>query len=271
MPHAGHLTQVLAQHEFQEAFKNWRDLQFVGRNLQTWRDNLGAYRDMLAERRAAFAQRLPATRRGASASGPVLAALKQRRSALAAELDRVERDGDMAAFADAKQADLLQRLASVRATLKANDTDPELAALADKVRLLSGALAWQLAQDAPGRAWSARKAQRDADEQLALADQREARLRAAQRDEPGRLEAFGKRIDALQAQLNALIPRVAALSGEQQQALQAVAVAELTRTQQRLAEYQTQARFALAQLYDRSTVAANTKDGKEATPDAPRR
>ena len=27
MPHAGHLAQVLAQHEFQEAFKNYRDLQ----------------------------------------------------------------------------------------------------------------------------------------------------------------------------------------------------------------------------------------------------
>lgn len=271
MPHAGHLTQVLAQHEFQEAFKNWRDLQFADRNLKTWRDNLVAYRDMLDERKAAFAQRLPATRSGASATSTALADLKQRRAALAAELDRVQRDGDVAAFADAKQVDLMQRLASVQATMKAHDKDPEVAALADRVRLAAGALSWQLAQEGPGRLWTARKAQRDVDEQLARAAERDARLAAAQRDEPARLAAFGKRIDALEAQLNALIPRAAALSGEQQQALQAIAVAELTRAQQRLAEYQTQARFALAQLYDRATVAANTKDGKEATPDAPRR
>ena len=268
MPHAGHLTQVLAQHEFQEAFKNWRDLQFVGRNLQTWRDTLVAYRGMLAERRAAFAQRLPATQSGASATSSVLAALKQRRATLAADLDRVERDGDVVAFADAKQDDLLRRLASAQATLKLHGKDPEIAALADKVRLLSGALSWQLSQDWAGRLWTARKALRDADEQLASAEQRDAKLGAAQRDEPARLAAFGKRIDALEAQLNALMPRVAALSAEQQQAVQAVAVAELSRAQQRLAEYQTQARFALAQLYDRANVASNNK---EPSTDAPRR
>ena len=41
LPHAGHLTQVLARHEFQEAFKNWRDLRFLTKNLQGWADALG--------------------------------------------------------------------------------------------------------------------------------------------------------------------------------------------------------------------------------------
>ena len=75
--------------------------------------------------------------------------------------------------------------------------------------------------------------------------------------------------DALEAQLGALIPRVASLTQEQQQAVQGIAVAELTRAQQRLAEYQTQARFALAQLYDRASLATNSTT-KEAG-DAPRR
>ena len=62
---------------------------------------------------------------------------------------------------------------------------------------------------------------------------------------------------------------MAALTTEQQQAVQGIAVAELTRAQQRLAEYQTQARFALAQLYDRASLATNATT-KE-TGDAPRR
>ena len=41
MPHAAHLSQVLAQHEFQEGFKNYRDLRFLTRNLEHWKDNLG--------------------------------------------------------------------------------------------------------------------------------------------------------------------------------------------------------------------------------------
>jgi hypothetical protein len=271
MPHAGHLTQVLAQHDFQEAFKNYRDLMFLGRNLAQWRDSLGAYRDMLAERRKAFAERLPATQSGAHGTVPVLAELKQRRATLAAELERVQRDSDPIAFADPKQDDLLQRLAGVQAAMKANASDPEVAKLADKVRLLSGALAWQLAQDFPSRLWVAQKALRDADAQIAQAEGRSAAIAKAQRDEPARFDAFSRRIDALEASLGALIPRVAALSTEQQQAVQGIAVAELTRQQQRLAEYQTQARFALAQLYDRANVAANTTTNTKEAGDAPRR
>ncbi|MDH4060622.1 MAG: hypothetical protein OEU94_07390 [Aquincola sp.] len=267
MPHAGHLTQVLAQHEFQEAFKNYRDLLFLGRNLSQWRDSLGAYRDMLAERRASFALRLPQIRTGAQGTAAALAELKQTRASLAAELDRVESQTDVVAFADARQDDLLQRLASVQAAMQAHAKDPEIAPLGDKVRLLSGVLAWQLAQDYPSRLWAARKAMRDADEHLAQAEGREAALAKAQQDEPARFDAFAKRIDALEAQLAALIPRVAGLTQEQQHAVEGIAVAELTRAQQRLAEYQTQARFALAQLYDRANVAANSQGAG----DAPRR
>jgi hypothetical protein len=257
MPHAGHLMPVLAQHEFQEAFKNYRDLQFLGSNLAQWRDSLGAYRDMLAERRKAFDARLPQTRSGEKgAVAGVGAALKDRAS-MAAELERVERELEVIAFADARQDALLQRLADVQANMQRNAKDPQTAALADKVRLLTGTLAWDLQSQWPSRLWQAKKALRDTDRGIDQAQAREARLRKAQRDEPQRFAAFAERIDALQAQIEALIPRVAALSREQQQAVQGIAVAELTRAQQRLAEHQTQARFALAQLHDRAALAGS--------------
>jgi hypothetical protein len=264
MPHAGHLTQVLAQHEFQEAFKNYRDLRFLGDNLAQWRDSLVAYRDMLAERRKAFEQRLPMTRSGEQGASADLAAALSKRAALAAELDRVERNGDVIAFADERQDGLLQRLSDVQAALQAQGKDPEFARHADKIRLLSGALSWELATQWPDRLWQARKALRDADQGLQTAQAREAALAKAQREEPQRFAAFARRIDALEAQINALIPRVASLTKEQQDAVQGIAVAELSRAQERLAQYQTQARFALAQLHDRAALATNTKEAGDA-------
>ncbi len=264
MPHAGHLTQVLAQHEFQESFKNYRDLVFLGNNLAQWRDSLVAYRDMLAERRKAFSQRLPQTVSGEKGSVADLARTQRNRASLAAELDRVERGGDVIAFGDHRQDALLQRLADVQAAMQANDKDPEIARLADKVRLLSGSLAWELSSQWPDRLWQAKKALRDGDRGLEEAQARESRLAKAQREEPQRFERFAKRIDALEAQINLLIPRVAAVIKEQQDAVQNIAVAELTGAQQRLAEYQTQARFALAQLYDRASLATNAKEGSDA-------
>jgi hypothetical protein len=265
MPHAGHLTQVLAQHEFQESFKNYRDLMFLGNNLAQWRDSLVAYRDMLAERRKAFEQRLPQTVSGEKGSVADLDKAKKSRASLAAELDRVEREADVISFSDQRQDALLQRLADVQAAMQANPKDPEIARLADKVRLLSGALAWELSSQWPDRLWQAKKALRDGDRGLEEAQAREARLAKAQREEPQRFARFAKRIDALEAQINLLIPRVAAVTKEQQDAVQNIAVAELAGAQQRLAEYQTQARFALAQLYDRASLATNAKEGSDAT------
>lgn len=264
MPHAGHLTQVLAQHAFQESFKNYRDLVFLGNNLAQWRDSLVAYRDMLAERRKAFEQRLPQTQRGEKGTSADLRAATKSRATLAAELGRVEREGDVIAFSDDRQDALLQRLAEVQATQQANAKDPQIARLADKVRLLSGALAWELSSQWPSHLWQAQKALRDADRGLEEAQAREARLAKAQREEPQRFLRFAKRIDALEAQINLLIPRVAAVTKEQQDAVQNIAVAELAGAQQRLAEYQTQARFALAQLIDRASLATNAKEGSDA-------
>ena len=81
---------------------------------------------------------------------------------------------------------------------------------------------------------------------------RDAALAAAQKEEPARFDRFGQRIAAIRPLLDVMIPRVASLSREQQRAVQDIAVAQLTRQQERLAEYTTQARFAVAQLYDRA-------------------
>jgi len=261
MPHSGHLAQVLAQHEFQEAFKNYRDLRFLTRNLQDWQDNLGVFGDMLANRRKAYAEKLPQVVSGSKVSETGLAALTQRRDALAKELDVALADTDGVAFADPKERDLLTRLAHVNETLKQLGNDPEYAVARDKARLAAGALTWQLAQQFPARVWDAHKGLRTTDSELAEARRRDAALVQAQREEPARHEAFAKRIADLDPRLQALIPRVMALSREQQQEVQNIAVAALTRQKERLAIYATQARFAVAQLYDR---AKTTKDADHA-------
>jgi len=250
---------VLAQHEFQEAFKNYRDLLFLTRNLEEWHEKLGVFDDMLATRRKAFAERLPQVRERAGASG--LGALRQRRDALAAEIARGAAAADGVAFADAKQLDLLARIASAQAIVAGND--PGLAPARERVRLAAGALTWQLAQGQTERAWRAQKDLQDIDDQIAQAHRRDAELAQAQRDEPARFERFGRRIAALAPLLDVMIPRVAALTKEQQFALQDIAVAELTRQKERLAVYSTQARFAVAQLYDHANAKADAKQESE--------
>jgi hypothetical protein len=249
LPHARQLAPVLASTEFQEAFKNLRDLHFLAANLRQWQDTLVTFDDMRSNRLRGFAERLPAVR--AQAAGADIEGLRQRRDALAAELARVQDDGD--AFADARERDLAARIARGRAALAQAGGEGNEAS--ERLRRAEGALIWQQAQALPARRWSAQKALRDSGPLLAGAQAQAAALAQAQRDEPARLEAFGTRIQALAARLAALAPQVAALSGEQQARLQDIAVAGLQAQQQRLADYSAQARLAIAQLRDRALVA----------------
>ena len=253
MPHARQLTPVIAGNAFQEAFKNYRDLLFLTRNLTEWHDDLGVFGDMLATRRQAFSERLPKIREQAGTLD--IAHLQQRSDDDAAALKAAEAAADGSAFADAGERALQQRLDRVRTTLDGlpADADPALAEARDRLRRVAGALAWQLAHEFPSRVWDAKKGQRQTEAALADAKARDEALARAKRDEPARFEAFAQRIADLDARLNALLPRVAALTTEQQAALQDIAVAGLNAQKARLDGYTAQARYAVAQLYDRAT------------------
>ncbi len=258
LPHRGHLATVIAGHEFQEAYKTWRDLGFLEANLDEWAGKLASFADMLAVRRKAYADALPGVRK--QASGIDLDALAKRRDALTAEVQRVQDATDVQALADADDRALLDRIAQARRTVDAlSTTDAEHAR--ERLRLAEGAMQWRMTQAWPLRLWALRKAMATIEREFEQARARDAALAQAQRVEPARFDAFAQRIAALDARLKALIPQVAALRGQQRQATQAVAVRALEAEQQRLAIYARQARYAIAQLYDQAAVAANRKDG----------
>ena len=205
---------------------------------------------MLATRRKAFADRLPLVRERQQQID--VEALVKRREALVAEVAAGEAAGDGVAFADAKQLDLLARMKEMRRIVDAPNADEEAFKQRDRVRLVAGVLAWQISQDSVGRLWDAKVELERMESRLGEAKRHADALSAAQREEPLRFDRFARRIAAINPQLQVMIPRVAGLSREQRTEAQDIAVAELTGQQQRIAAYTMQARFALAQLYDRA-------------------
>jgi hypothetical protein len=252
LPHASHLTDVLAEHDFQEAFKNYRDLRFLTRNLEDWKSKLDVFDAMLATRKQGFAERLPKIEAAAQAQDRGLVALGAKRDAIVTDLQRAESQDDPQALANAHEQALLERLQRVQQTLQQLGDDPDAAPARERARIAAGVLTWQLAQAFPDRLWQAKKGLQAIDQQLDQARRREAELAQAEKDEPARFGAFGERIPVLAKRIDALLPQVAALTREQQVALQNIAVAALERQKDRLKEYTVQARFAVAQLYDQA-------------------
>jgi len=259
MPHASHLTHVLAQHEFQEAFKNYRDLRFLSSNLEQWRDKLAVFQDMLDNRRKAFAERLPQVMEQKQKVG--LDAMRERHAAMSQLVTTAGADADGVAYADARQLEQLARASDAQQLVDQHRGEAEFDAARQRVRLAQGNLLWQLAQDFPERDWQNKKNLQDITAQLAMAGQLEADLQQAQRDEPLRFDQLAQRIKAMTAQLNSTVPRLAALTLEQQQAVQNIAISQLSHEKELLGHYTTQARFALAQLYDRSSAPGSHASG----------
>jgi tetratricopeptide (TPR) repeat protein len=252
VPHASHLTGLLAQHAFQEAFKNLRDLRSLNQQLQAWRDKVDMFKDMLDTRRQAFAKRLQQACTGAGEQR--IQGLSQRIDAVAADIAQGESSMDGMAFADARERGLLARVARAQAITQQADASPEIAQARDRVRLVAGVLNWQLAQSHPARLWEAQKAMQGMKAGLAQAQLQVAAITQAMQDEPQRFDRFGARIQALTPLLDVMIPKLAALGAEQQTVVQDIAVAELTRQKESLATYTVQARYAVAQLFDHAAV-----------------
>jgi hypothetical protein len=258
LPHPAHLTPLLATHAFQEALKDQRDLRFLQDNLARWSRDLQVYDTMLDTRRARFAAHLPAAQR--QTHRLALERLGAERQALQAALEDAGADATGHALADATQQAQLQRITRMQAVLAALPDDESTARTRERLRRVSGALEWQLARQWPDRHWQASKALKGLSQALDAAAARDAALQAAQGSEPARFDVFESRIAALRTRIATLAPQVAALQQAQQASVQAMAIQTLQEQQARLADYGTQARFALAQLQDRATVASRGDD-----------
>jgi hypothetical protein len=248
-PETRYLTELLASNAFQEGLKNYRDLVFLSRKLDASQKDIVTYRDMLDVRRQGFAQRLPRTIAGERALH-----LDRLRSAYVAEVERlarIESAEDAGALANEKERALAARLERVRAGVGQLDPAGREAAQ-DKYRLLSGLLAWDLSSQYSERLRSEDKALQEAGRLISLAEERREELRQAQAEAPARFQEFERRIESLRFRVSQMQASVAVAAREQEGELAEVAVAELAWRREQMVAYIAQARFAVAQIYDRA-------------------
>lgn len=252
-PESRYLVHLMAGHDFQEALKSYRDMRFLAQNLDHWAETISVYDDMLATRRMAYAKELPVVRREERARD--LAALTARRDRYAAELTRIETTDDVMALANDRERQLQARLDKVEVELERLAGHAEVSEARDMYRLLRGLLHWDVASDYRPRLWQAKKDLKQIDGELAQTRERQEALRRAQVDAPKSFEGYGARIVQLRGRIAGLQARVRAMSSAHARYLEDLAVAELTTQKERLAAYLTQARFAVAQMYDEASSA----------------
>ena len=250
-PESRYLYQLLASNEFQEGLKNYRELNFMGKNLDNWREDLAAFDDMLDTRQQAYDAEVP--KADAVMSATDLSALTQKRVAFESRINDIEKSNDVAALGTAEEQQNWARLKRIEDYLALHPDDPSLGEMRDRLRLLKGVMYWRLSQSFKARLWNERRSVKELEASLVETQKRDVLVKQARLSMPGNTGAFATRVAAVRSRIDQLQLRLADLSERQNRYLQALAIRELNAQKQRIEIYQVQARYELAAIYDKAS------------------
>jgi DNA repair ATPase RecN len=145
----------------------------------------------------------------------------------------------------------LERLRKIETALQ-HTSGAECAALRVRVQHLQGVLTWRLYTEYPERLTQAHKDLQVLNEDVrTLQEQYTAFVRARQAAVHSYM-GYDQSIKRLRTQVGEALERVDTLLARQGHVIEAVAIDELNTRRQRLEAYQVQARYAVADSYDRA-------------------
>lgn len=264
-PQSRYLYTILADNDFQAGLKNYRDLSYMNNTLRRWDDSMDAFAAMIDTRQRAYAERLP--KADALLSTDAVARMRDARAAAGARLEAAETGDDVVVLGAPAEREQWAHVMRLQEQLDALPTGLDKEETRDKLRLIKGVLYWRLQADFKGRSYQQHRALRDIDSALEELQTRWARLQQARGAAVADTQDFSGRIAELAARIRDVRSRLAAAQGQQNEYLEQVAVGELETQRQRLDTYALQARFALADIYDRSSDAEPGRGAEHA--DAP--
>jgi len=254
-PEARYLYHLLATHQFQEGLKNYRDLSYLYRNLDTAERSVDVYANMLETRLEAYEGRLPKVQ--AALARADLDGMVDRKLEFDSMLNNIEQSNDWLALATPEEFEMWGEIAGLENTPALRADIPEAAEVRDKIELLKGVLQWRLERSFQDRLWRLRRDVKQTGEALVETQRSRRQIDDTMRQEPVRFADFSDRVYGLGPRIEGMKYRVAETLAEQRAFLQSIAVGELQAQKQRLDVYTVQARFALAAIYDK----AATTDG----------
>jgi len=265
-PESRYLYSLLASNEFQEGLKNYRELNFMSRNLDDWRDDVSAYDDMLDTRQEAYNQRVP--KADAVLAATNLDALTQKRVDFESRINEIEKSNDVAALGTPEEQQTWARLKRIEDYLTAHMDDPDLSDMREKHRLMKGVMYWRLSESFKARLWNERRSVKELEGQLKETQKRAVLVKQARAGTPLTTGGYASRVAAVRARIDQLHERMADVSERQNLFLQSLAIRELEAQKVRIETYQVQARYELASIYDR-TSNGPSKAPPNAPPNAP--
>jgi tetratricopeptide (TPR) repeat protein len=253
-PETYYLMALMASHDFQTALHNYLDLEDLRSKLMGFQSSLGAFDDIIRLRKQNYEPLLP----------EIDAKFRELDSRMRVRLQqRKQFDERLHAMLTAPRPDYLataderiasERLAVIEKQLGDSNT-PESIALRHRLQRLHGVLTWRVETEYPKRLTAAFDHLNELNTQVdALNQQHEAFVRTRQAAMHSYV-GYDAQIAQLRERVGKALQHVENLKARQGQMIESVAINQLEARRERLVKQQIQARFGVADSYDRASRA----------------
>jgi chromosome segregation ATPase len=226
-------------------------MEDLRRRLIAWQGGFDAFEDLIRLRRANYEPLLPQVDAHFRELDSQMRVRLEQRDHLQKRLQDILTAPRPALLATADERVALERLAKIETALQ-HTSGAEHAVQEAKVQRLRGALTWRLSTEYPERLTQAHEHLHALNENVrALQEQYTAFVRTRQAAVHS-YAGYDQPIRRLRTRVDEALEHVDTLLARQGHVIEAVAIDELNTRHQRLEVYQVQARYAVADSYDRA-------------------
>jgi len=253
-PETYYLMELSAAHDFQTALQNYLDLEDLRERLETWQHSFDAYDDMIEIRRRYYEPLLPEIDQQFRELDSRIRLRQEQYRLLNQRLQDLLVAPRPDFLATQEERLLGEQLDRIEQALTAG-AGPDAAALLHRAKRLRGLLTWTLRTEYHDRLTAFAEHLMDLQGAIdVLTAQYESFVRVRQAAVHS-FEGYETPITRLRTRVRESLASVRLLMARQGHALELVAIDELLERRRRLDDYQNQARYALADSYDRATKA----------------
>ena len=253
-PETHYILELMASHDFQGSYKNYKDLADLRHRIDKWFDDLRVYEEMIEIRRAYQEPILPfADEKFKKIDAKIKLRLEQRDN-LASKLKNMLISPRPEYLATSGERQAMEDISRIEEYIKAHP-DSASVEIKQRVKRLRGILSWRVVSEYDQRlteAYNHLVSLDDIIKNIKVKHRSYIRTRQAATQS---YEGYLIPIRQLRTRLFAAQRTLKGVMAKQGRLLETMAINELDLRRKRLEEYQVKARFALAESYDRATKA----------------
>jgi len=253
-PETYYLLELMASHDFQESLKNYLDLEQLRKKMAGWENDLEAFEEIIGQRRAYYEPLLPSIDREFRRLDSQMRLRLEQRDRIEKRLKAmlvVPRPDYLATSEERVIGEKIDRLER-RMTVGGVSVPGEIAT---RIHRLRGVLKWNIITDYDRRFTEAYTHLQDLNDEIDQLKKQYAAFVRSRQAATQSYQGYGDTIRRQRILIRKASETVRWLMARQGHLLELMAVNELSRRRDRLAEFQIKARFAMADSYDRATRA----------------